>query len=93
MSPTACSGSRPSRAGPIGERTRMLGHTKRQIVIGYRHCGWWIISRFDVTRFVRRFAMAQVWMDHICLRPAAASGFRLTLKEGAEPSLGAPGPE
>ena len=71
---------------------RMLGHTKRQIVIGYRHCGGSIL-RFDVTRLVRRFAMAQVWMDHICLRPAAASGFRLTLKDGAEPSLGAPGPE
>ena len=38
-------------------------------------------------------ALGQVWMDHICLRPAAASGFRLTLKDGAEPSLGAPGPE
>ena len=36
---------------------------------------------------------AQVWMDHICLRPLAASGFRLTLNEGAEPSLGARGPE
>jgi hypothetical protein len=37
--------------------------------------------------------LAQVWTDHICLRPLAASGFRLTLNEGAEPSLGAPGPE
>jgi hypothetical protein len=31
-------------------------------------------------------------MDHICLRPLAASGFRLTLNEGAE-SLGTLGPE
>jgi hypothetical protein len=41
---------------------------------------------------VPRF-FAQVWMDQICLRPLAGSGFRLTLNEGAEPSLGAPGPE
>jgi hypothetical protein len=46
-----------------------------------------------VTRLMRRATLAQVWMDHICFRPAAASGFRLTLKDGAEPSLGAPGPE
>ena len=47
----------------------------------------------DVTPLIRGPALGQVWMDHICFRPAAASGFRLTLKDGAEPSLGAPGPE
>jgi hypothetical protein len=46
-----------------------------------------------VTRLLRGAAVAQVWMDHICCRPATASAFRLTLKDGAEPSLGAPGPE
>jgi hypothetical protein len=45
------------------------------------------------THLMQRAALAQVWMDHICVRPAAASGFRLTLKDGAEPSLGASGPE
>jgi hypothetical protein len=46
-----------------------------------------------VTRLMGRGTSAQVWMDHICFRPAAASGFRLALKDGAEPSLGRPGPE
>jgi len=46
-----------------------------------------------VTRRWPGAALAQVWMDHMCFRPVAASGFRLTLKDGAEPSLGAPGPE
>jgi len=45
------------------------------------------------TRLMQRAKLAQVWMDHICFQPAAASGFRLTLKDGAEPSLGTPGPE
>jgi hypothetical protein len=46
-----------------------------------------------VVRAVQPGCLAQVWMDHICLRPLAASGFRLTLNEGVEPSLGTPGPE
>ena len=46
-----------------------------------------------VTRLSSGAALAQVWMDHICCRPVAASAFRLTLKDGAEPWLGAPGPE
>jgi hypothetical protein len=46
-----------------------------------------------VTLAAQPGCLAQVWMDHICLRPLAASGFRLTLNDGAEPSLGEPGPE
>jgi hypothetical protein len=46
-----------------------------------------------VTRAGQPDCLAQVWMDHICLRPLAGSRFRLTLNEGAEPSLGTPGPE
>ena len=52
-------------------------------------CIWFSL----VTRAVQPGSSAQVWTDHICLEPPAASGFRLTLNEGAEPSLGASGPE
>ena len=57
--------------------------------------GTWVADvvdgRLTISSAPRFFA--QVWMDHICWRPLAASGFRLTLNEGAEPSLDAPGPE
>jgi hypothetical protein len=46
-----------------------------------------------VTRAGQLDCLAQVWIDHMCLRPVVASAFRLTLNEGAEPSLGTPGPE
>ena len=77
-----------------GER---LGCSNRRIAIAYASNGgggYRASMLFPgVTRLLRRAALAQVWIDHICCRPAAASAFRLTLKDGAEPSLGAPGPE
>ena len=82
---------------PSGHDTKDWVAFSWRIAIAYpskRVGGVWCIDViFGRHALIARNCCGSVWMDHICCRPAAASAFRLTLKDGAEPSLGAPGPE